>query len=129
MRLLLDTHVAIWALAEPSLLSVDVQALIADPANTVFVSAASVWEISIKFALAKKGVPPFSGADALGYFRAAGYVLLDITAEHAAGIERLPALHSDPFDRILVAQALTEPLRLVTRDSRVAAYSDSVISW
>lgn len=129
MRLLLDTHVAIWALTSPELLSAEVSVLIANPDNSVYVSVASVWEIAIKFSLAKTGAPPFSGTDAVGYFRDAGYLLLDIKADHAAAVERLPSLHSDPFDRLIVAQALSEPLRLVTRDHRVAAYSDTIISW
>lgn len=70
---------------------------------------------------------PISAAEALRYFSAAGYVLLNITPEHAAAVETLPPLHADPFDRLLVAQALTEPLRLLTHDSAVAHYSDSIM--
>jgi PIN domain nuclease of toxin-antitoxin system len=129
LRLLLDTHVAIWALASPELLTDKVRDLVGDPRNAVFVSAASVWEIAIKHALAKRGAPPFSGAEAIGYFREAGYLLLDVRAEHAAGVETLPSLHGDPFDRLIVAQALEEPLRLVTHDPKVAAYSDTIICF
>ena len=131
MNLLLDTHVALWAITADPRLPPDIQDLIADPDNSVVVSAASVWEISIKHALAR-GRPndmPISGAQAVGYFRAAGYGLLNISAEHAAAVETLPALHADPFDRLLVAQALTEPLRLVTRDPHVAAYSETIIGF
>ena len=71
---------------------------------------------------------PIAAQEALGYFRSAGYRVLDISAAHAVALERLPMLHADPFDRILVAQALTVPLRLITRDVRVAAYSDSIIA-
>ena len=70
---------------------------------------------------------PVSGPDALGYFRAAGYQLLAMTAEHAAAVAALPPLHRDPFDRIIVAQALHEPLRLITHDAEVKAYSDSIL--
>lgn len=129
MRLLLDTHVAIWALASPNLIAPEVARLIADPANTVHVSAASIWEIAIKFAPAKHGAPPFSAVDALGHFSEAGYVLLDISAEHAAAVENLPRLHPDPFDRLIVAQAMSEPLRLISRDEKVVAYSDTIITW
>lgn len=127
MRLLLDTHVAIWALTAPELLTAEGRALIADPANDIFVSAASILEIAIKHQLGKRSAPAFSGTAALVYFREAGYELLAISAEHAAGVEALPPHHTDPFDRLLVAQALTEPLRLITHDAKVAAYSDSII--
>jgi PIN domain nuclease of toxin-antitoxin system len=125
LKLLLDTHVAIWALTAPTLLTDKVVDLI-EKADSVSVSAASVWEIAIKHALGKRDAPPFSGADAIR-LRAAGYVLLDISSEHAAATEDLPVLHGDPFDRLLVAQALAEPLRLVTRDPKVAAYSNAII--
>ena len=104
--------------------------MIADPANDVFVSAASLWEIAIKFALAR-GAPndmPISAQTALDHFRAAGYQMLDISPTHVVAVEGLPMLHADPFDRILVAQALTVPLRLLTHDLRVARYSDTVIA-
>ena len=129
MRLLLDTHVALWAISGDSRLPQKAYALIAAPENEVTVSAASVWEISIKHGLARgqRNAMPVSGADALAYFREAGFTLLDVTPAHAAAVEDLPPLHADPFDRMLVAQALSEPLRLVTRDSQVAAYSDTII--
>ncbi len=129
MKLLLDTHVAIWALTSPTLLPSCIADTIASPDNSVYVSAVSVWEIAIKFALGKSSAPPFSAAEAIDYFRDAGYRMLDVTAAHAVAIEALPPLHADPFDRLIVAQALSEPLRLVTRDRRLAAYSDTVISW
>jgi PIN domain nuclease of toxin-antitoxin system len=129
LRLLLDTHVAIWVLVSPKLLSDRVRELIAAAEDGVHVSAVSVWEIAIKHALGKADAPPFSGTEAVGYFREGGFVLLDITSEHAAAVETLPPLHGDPFDRLLVAQALAEPLRLVTHDPRVAAYSDAIIHF
>lgn len=70
---------------------------------------------------------PGSGADALRYFQESGYRLLAVDAEHAVAVETLPAHHHDPFDRILVAQALTESLRLMTHDATVARYSDTII--
>ncbi|MGA9015734.1 MAG: type II toxin-antitoxin system VapC family toxin [Acetobacteraceae bacterium] len=129
MRLLLDTHIALWAVADDSRLSPAASELIADPANEVFVSAASLWEIAIKRGLARGTANdmPVSAQEALGYFRDAGYALLDIASAHTVAVERLPMLHADPFDRILVAQALTVPLRLLTHDARVARYSDTVI--
>jgi PIN domain nuclease of toxin-antitoxin system len=128
VKLLLDTQVAIWTLVDPDRLSASTRALIVDLRNDIFVSAASIWEIAIKFALRKRhSAPPFNGADAIGYFREAGYVLLDITSEHVAAIETLPPIHADPFDRLLVAQALHEPMRLVTADAILARYSDTTI--
>lgn len=70
---------------------------------------------------------PVSGQDALRYFRESGYRFLPIESEHAASVEDLPAHHADPFDRILVAQALVEPMRLITHDPMVARYSDTII--
>jgi PIN domain nuclease of toxin-antitoxin system len=130
VRLLLDTHIALWAVVDDRRLPADARALIADPANDVFVSAASLWEIAIKFALAR-GAPndmPIPAQTALVHFRAAGYQLLDIAPAHVVAVEGLPMRHADPFDRILVAQALTVPLRLLTHDRRVAQYSDTVIA-
>lgn len=129
MRLLLDTHIALWAIVADARLPVAAVDLIADPRHTIVVSAASIWEIAIKYGLAR-GAPadmPVSGADALGYFRAAGYELLSVSADHAAAVAALPALHRDPFDRIIVAQALHEPLRLITHDPIVKSYSDAIL--
>jgi PIN domain nuclease of toxin-antitoxin system len=126
VNLLLDTHVALWAITDSPKLPAAARDLILAPTSTVFVSTASVWEIGIKHALAR-GDMPVSGSAALGYFREAGYRVLPIEAEHAVAVETLPLHHQDPFDRLLVAQALTEPLRLVTHDRQVARYSDTTI--
>lgn len=126
MRLLLDTHVALWAIADDRRLKAPGRGLILDPSNTVVVSAVSVWEIAIKHSLGR-GDMPISAADALGYFKASGYVMLEVSAEHAALVEQLPPIHADPFDRLIVAQALREPLRLMTHDAMVARYSESFI--
>lgn len=129
MNLLIDTHVALWALTNNPKLARRGRELIADPANTVAISAASLWEISIKNAL-RRGGPralPFSAGQSQGLFEDAGFRILPVTAAHAVAVEALDPLHGDPFDRLLVAQALTEPLRLVTHDAALAAYSDSVI--
>ena len=100
--------------------------LITDPGNAIFVSAASVWEIAIKRALGRSGIP-FSAAAALEYFSQAGYQRLDVRAEHAAAVENLPKLHGDPFDRMLIAQALVEPMHLITHDRVLAGYSATVM--
>lgn len=129
MRLLLDTHIALWALLDDPRLSGDVRALILDPSNTVAVSVVSIWEITIKHALSRgrAGDILIPGSTALGYFRAAGYDILSISAAHAVAIETLPALHADPFDRLLVAQAHVESLRLVTADRQVASYDPGIL--
>ncbi len=126
MNLLLDTHIALWAIADSPKLPTAARELIETPTSTVWVSAASVWEISFKRALGK-GDMPVSSADALRYFQQSGYQMLAITAEHTVAVEALPLHHNDPFDRLLVAQALTEPLRLITHDAMVALYSDTII--
>ena len=126
MNLLLDTHVALWAITDNPKLSQKARELILSPRNNVWVSAANIWEIAIKHALGK-GDMPISGQDAMRYFNKAGYRFLAIEAEHAIAVEDLPLHHHDPFDRILVAQALVEPMRLMTHDSLVAVYSDTII--
>jgi len=129
MKLLLDTHIALWAVVDDKRLSPTARELIGGTANDVFVSAATVWEIAIKHALARGGPNdmPVSGAEALGYFQDAGYELVAISAADAAAVETLPRLHADPFDRLLIAQAVTVPFRLLTHDARVARYNPSII--
>lgn len=126
MNLLLDTHVALWAITDHPALGREARSLILATSNSIHVSAASIWEIAIKHALRKKSMP-LSAGQAVSWFAKAGYSLLPVTAEHAVQIEKLPALHADPFDRILVAQAITAPMRLITHDGMVARYSDTVI--
>lgn len=126
MRLLLDTHVALWAITDDRRLPNSARTLIASARNAIHVSAVSVWEIAIKHARYPRDMP-VSGVEALRWFRESGYLTLDVTADHAAQVESLPDLHADPFDRLLVAQAIAEPLRLVTRDAAIARYSDTVI--
>ena len=126
MNLLLDTHVALWAITDHPKLSLKARDLILAPRATVWVSAASLWEITIKHGLGR-GDMPVSGQDALQYFRQAGYQLLAIEPEHVVAVSELPNHHHDPFDRLLVAQALVEPMRLITHDATVARYSDTIL--
>ncbi|MDP1698946.1 MAG: type II toxin-antitoxin system VapC family toxin [Xanthomonadaceae bacterium] len=126
MNLLLDTHVALWAITDSPKLLQKARDLIASPKTIVWVSAANVWEIAIKHSLGR-GNMPVSGHDAMRYFQESGYRFLPVEAEHAVAVETLPAHHQDPFDRILVAQALVEPMRLLTHDPLVARYSDTII--
>lgn len=111
MRLLLDTHVVLWWLTGAPELPADVSEML-DHEPDVYLSAASVWEVGIKQAVGKLDGP----ADLTDLLRAAGFVPLAIDATHAAAVARLPLIHRDPFDRILVAQARCEELTLVTRD-------------
>ena len=126
MNLLLDTHVALWAITDSPKLPSKARELIASPKTNVWISSASIWEIAIKYSLGR-GDMPVSGKDALRYFSESGYRQLPIEAEHAVAVEDLPAHHNDPFDRIIVAQALVEPMRLMTHDALVALYSDTII--
>ncbi len=129
MNLLLDTHIALWAVTGSSKLHPDTIRTIRDPKSTVFVSVATIWEIAIKFAR-NKGLSddmPISGTQAREVFKLAGYQLLRIEADHAAFVDQLPMLHGDPFDRLIVAQCKVDGLRLITRDSKVAAYDPSIM--
>jgi PIN domain nuclease of toxin-antitoxin system len=121
MRVLLDTHLLLWALAAPAKLPSRARERII--AADVYVSAASIWEISIKAALGKLAADP---RDVLAAVTPAGFSLLPVTGEHAAKIVDLPALHRDPFDRMLAAQASVEPMILLTNDSALAGYGSFV---
>ena len=127
MRLLLDTHIALWALTGSPRLGKKAQSLIEDAGNEIFVSTVSIWEIAIKHSLGR-GDTPISGAGATQFFTEAGYRELPVYWRHATAVESLPMIHSDPFDRILVAQALTEPMRLLSRDSMLASYGEMVLA-
>ena len=118
MRLLLDTHVLLWALAESPELARDLRRKIADPSNNVLVSAASVWEIAIKIRLGKLDAPD----NFLEVLEVSDFRPLFINFVHAAAAGRLPPHHDDPFDRMLIAQAQSEGLILVTADRRLRAY-------
>ncbi len=126
MRVLLDTHIALWAITDDARLSAKARKLLLDPNSDIVISAATIWEISIKYSLGRSNMP-ISGSESLDYFKESGYRLLPVTPEHSVFLEQLPPHHADPFDRILVAQALSEPLRLLTHDAAIAKYSDSVI--
>ena len=124
MKLLLDTHVVLWWLDDPLLLSQTAREVIADPVNDVLVSAAVCWKIAIKRGLGKLTAP----ADLRGALYSCGFGELHITSAHVLATETLPMHHRDPFDRILVAQALMEGATLVSRDPMVAAYRVSTIT-
>jgi len=123
MRLLLDTHIFLWVVTDSRRLSAKARNLLRQ-ADAIYVSSASIWEIAIKRRLGKIDAQPGELADAI---EASGFLALPITPRHAATVESLPDHHRDPFDRLLVAQALHEPLRLVTADETLSRYSDLVL--
>ena len=122
MRLLLDTHLFLWSIIDSKRLDRATRELVAS-AEAVYVSAASVWEIAIKSRLGKIDGDPSACVEAIA---ASGFIELPINAVHAAAVAKLEMHHADPFDRLLVAQAITEPLRLLTADPMLVPYSDVV---
>ena len=129
MRLPLDTHIALWAITADQRLSDKARGLLLDSSNEIYVSTASVWEIAVKRALSRGRTSDvlIGGRDALTRFVQAGFALLPIAPKHAAEVETLPPLQADPFDRLLLAQAFSDPLGLLTRDAKVLAYGGATI--
>ncbi|PRY09233.1 type II toxin-antitoxin system VapC family toxin [Paraburkholderia sp. BL25I1N1] len=124
MRVLLDTHIYLWAVTDDPKLSAAARKIILD-ADEVFVSAASIWEASIKVGLGKLD----ADIDQLvAEIEASGFSELPVKAAHAAMVRNLPDIHRDPFDRILVAQAMAEPLRLISADGHLSKYSELVLT-
>jgi PIN domain nuclease of toxin-antitoxin system len=124
VRLLLDTHILLWWLTDDPLLPRRARVLIADRRNQVFVSPMSVWEIVIKSQLSKLKADVDEVRTAV---LQSGFRPLPFTLEHAAAVARLPQHHRDPFDRALLAQALLEPLNLLTHDQSLAIYGEHVL--
>ena len=122
MRLLLDTHVFLWAAVAHASLNSKARNAIAT-AEAVYVSAATIWEIAIKAQLGKIDADPDALVAAIDQ---SGFIALPVQAKHAAGVTRLLPLHKDPFDRLLIAQAIAEPLRLLTADATLVPYSELV---
>ena len=118
MRVLLDTHAFLWWLEASPALSATARSAIADPANEVLISIASLWEMTIKQALGKLNFP----ADPETVLRDEGFVVLPIGFTHLRRLGTLPHLHRDPFDRMLVAQAMVEGAALVSQDPKLAPY-------
>jgi PIN domain nuclease of toxin-antitoxin system len=130
MKLLLDTQILLWAAGEPvgvaGALPARAAALIDDPANDLLFSAASLWEVAIKQGLGRDDFRVDPRVLRRG-LRDNGYDELPITGEHAAAVGALPGLHKDPFDRMLVSQAISEGITLVTADANVAAYPGPIL--
>jgi PIN domain nuclease of toxin-antitoxin system len=125
VKLLLDTHLLLWAAGQPERLSTNARALLDDPANELLFSAASLWEVAIKTSLARADFRADPRLLRRGLIDN-GYVELPITSEHAVAIDGLPDIHRDPFDRILIAQATVEGILLLTVDHLVARYPGPV---
>jgi PIN domain nuclease of toxin-antitoxin system len=123
MRLLLDTQIFIWAAIESPRLSSEARSLILE-AEESYISSASIWEIAIK---ARLGKIEMDAREMVSAIEESGFFELPISAAHAAAVSDLTLHHHDPFDRLLVAQALSEPLRLITADPFLPRYSDLVI--
>lgn len=126
MRVLVDTHVLIWAVGEPHRLSMAIKTRLLDERDERMFSAVSIWEIAIKFALKR---PDFTlrPADLMAYASAAGLIELPVTSSAAARVADLPTHHRDPFDRLLIAQAIDTDALLFTADRALAAYGPSVL--
>jgi PIN domain nuclease of toxin-antitoxin system len=122
MKLLLDTHILLWAANDPKRLSKAARALISGPENELLFSAASLWEIAIKHSLGREDFV-VDGRLLRRSLLDNGYTELPITSEHAVNIDRLPPAHKDPFERILAAQASVEGFALVTQDQKLAAHN------
>ncbi len=121
MRLLLDTHTIIWHVENNPALGQKAGAAIISPENELFISAASLWELAIKVGLGKLELPK-SIRDMLSAYLEIGAKILPVTPEHALAVESLPWHHRDPFDRMLIAQAVHEDLTLITRDTQFDSY-------
>jgi PIN domain nuclease of toxin-antitoxin system len=125
VNILLDTHIALWALTDDERLADVARRLILDSGNRVFSSVASMWEVAIKRALKPDRIP-VSGTEFLHYCEQAGYGFLSLRERHVIALESLPLLHADPFDRMLIAQAKAESLLFLTHDRPLSGYGEFV---
>jgi PIN domain nuclease of toxin-antitoxin system len=120
---LLDTHVLLWALSAPEKLTKEMRDIIEDPGESIWFSVASLWEVAIKSALGRPDFT-FDAREIWGAARDTSFLELDVQALHVFKLRELPALHQDPFDRLLLAQANAMNMHLLTVDARVLQYSD-----
>lgn len=126
MRLLLDTHILLWAAGEPDQLSSKAKALIEDPENQLYFSAVSLWEISIKNKLGRVDFKVDLAVLRRNLIDN-GFEEIAINSAHAIGVDALPNIHKDPFDRMLIAQTAVEGITLMTSDSIVAEYPVALV--
>ena len=127
MKILLDTHILLWALGDSPLLTEQARSFIADEANECFFSPVSLAEIAIKHQKHPEQIT-LSAGEIRAALITSGYRELTYSARHAAAMDNLPPHHADPFDRMLVAQALSEGVKFMSHDDKVAKYGDVVIS-
>lgn len=125
MKLLLDTQLLLWAAGEPRRLSPAARKQLSDPSNELLFSAASFWEIAIKHTLGREDFQVEPRLLRRGLLDN-GYIELSVTSEHAVTVHSLPPLHKDPFDRLLLAQAMAEGITLLTGDTQLARYPGPV---
>lgn len=127
MRLLLDTHAFLWWVSDDPALPNRVRRQLSAPRNEVFVSAVSVWEIVVKAALGKLTIPLPAERFVPEQLVANGFEALPLSITHALAVDRLPAHHRDPYDRLLVAQAVTEGMTIASGDQQIAAYPVKIV--
>lgn len=126
MNILLDTHIALWSLTNDPRLPPEARDLISKEDNRIFWSVASMWEVAIKRSIKPEKIP-VSGIEYMHYCEQAGYECLSVRDRHVVALESLPSLHTDPFDRILVSQALSEGMTFLTHDSVLGGYGKEVL--
>ena len=127
MNFLVDTHLLLWTVCSSPKLPSAIREIFSNPDSTCFFSAASIWEIAIKRSK-RPALLPFSAATARELFLSSGFRELPISSRHCLAVEDLPPVHSDPFDRLLVAQAKTSQMKFLTHDRLLASYGDFVVS-
>lgn len=127
MIYLLDTHILLWAAQGSSKLPAAARHLIENPSNQLWFSAASIWEVAIKAGMGRQDFQVNPSVFRTGLLTN-GYSELAISGQHSVDVGRLPALHSDPFDRMLIAQANAEGIILVTADSKILAYQGNILA-
>ena len=127
MRLLLDTHVWLWMIGEDDRLNEPTRAALRDPENDVFLSVAAVWELAIKHAAGKLKYTGSPAVEVPIHIKRSGVLPLPITVDHGLAAAALPTYHRDPFDRMMIAQAVVEELTLSTADHRLSAYEVPVL--
>lgn len=127
MRCLLDTHLIIWAMVGSARLSVLARTLLGDSNNVFHVSSASVWETAIKHAMKPKAIP-VTADQMVRFCRDSGIIELPVRHVHSQHVSLLPLHHNDPFDRMLVAQAQVENLKLMTHDTKLPPYGNAILT-
>jgi PIN domain nuclease of toxin-antitoxin system len=128
MNILLDTNISLWSLTNDPRLPPEARDLISKEDNRIFWSVASMWEVAIKRSIKPEKMPVY-GIEYMHYCEQAGYECLSVRDRHVVVLESLPSLHNDPFDRILVSQALSEGMTFLTHDSVLGGYGKEVLVY